>query len=247
MDIKTVSDDFFVNLDLQTTLALPSSRETILQFFEAVQRQFEDMTSFYQREGGQYVLEGDRDAGSYRWMELQPNQLSAGFFNPPDLDAAYGLHAWLLDRVVYFLGIGGLDVEALDVMFGFNMDYRGNRDAVVANALLSGSSMSAVSDEDPATVVEYQPNVVITLTDDCYTQARLSVETYGSSYQVRTGNYTNDPISVYFTVRQYPCPGKVLKLDESFSRQCEIAEDYANRVIVPQVVAPIAVAIAAAG
>ena len=96
MDFKTVSDDFFVNLDLQTTLALPNSRETILQFFEAVQRQFGDMASFYQREGGQYVLEGDRDSGSYRWMELQPNQLSAGFFNPPDINSAYDLHGWII-------------------------------------------------------------------------------------------------------------------------------------------------------
>ena len=111
MDFTSAADDFFVNLDLQTTLALPDSRETILQFCEAVQKKFQGMASFYQRDSGQYVLEGDRDSGSYQWMELQSHQLSAGYFNPPDLPSAYELHSWLLDRVVYFLGIGGLDVR----------------------------------------------------------------------------------------------------------------------------------------
>jgi hypothetical protein len=247
MDFKAAADDFFVNLDLQTTLALPNSRETVLQFFEAAQRQFDDMTSFYQREGGQYVLEGDHDAGSYRWMELQANQVSAGYFNPPDAAAAYALHSWVLDRVVYFLGISGLDVEALDVLLGFNLDYCGNRDAVVAEALMTGSSLGAFGDEPPGTMLECQPNVVISLSEDCSTQARLLVETYGSSYQVRTGNYTDDPISVYFTVRQYPVAGKVLSLAESFARQCRIAEDLAARIVVPQVIEPISAAITAAG
>jgi len=247
MDFTSVADDFFVNLDLQTTLALPDSRETILQFCEAVQKQFKDMTSFYQRDSGQYVLEGDRDAGSYQWMELQPNQLSAGYFNPPNLEAAYQLHGWLLDRVVYFLGVGGLDVEALDVLFGFNMDYRGNRDAIVAEALLSGSSLAVLTEEHPLRFVEYQPDLVIALTEDCHTQARLSVETRCDSYQVRTGNYSDDPISVYFTVRRYPSAGAVMRVEQSFPKQCELAEDMVSRIIVPQVVQPIAAAIASAG
>lgn len=247
MNLDIPANDFFVNLDLQTTLALPDSRETILQFCEAVQKQFREMTNFYQRDSGQYVLEGDRDAGSYQWMELQSHQLSAGYFNPPGIESAYQLHGWLLDRIVYFLGIGGLDVEALDVLFGFNMDYQGNRDAVVAEALLSDSGLSAFSAEHTARFVEYQPSLIVALTEDCYTQARLSVETRSNSYQVRTGSYSDDPISVYFTVRRYPSPGTVMNIGESFSQQCDLAEDLADRIVIPQVVEPIAAAIAAAG
>jgi len=169
MDFSNVADDFFVNLDLQTTLALPSSRETILQFCEAVQKEFQQMTSFYQREGGQYVLEGDRDAGSYQWMELQSHQLSAGYFNPPELPLAHEFHSWLLDRVVYFLGIGGLDVEAIDVLFGFNLDYRGNRDVIVAEALLFEGPLSSLVAEHPSRVLECQPNLVMALSEDCFT------------------------------------------------------------------------------
>ena len=97
-DYSEAADDFFVNLNLQTTLALPNSREGILHFFEAVQRDFRAMASFYQRETGEYVLESNRQDGSYSWLELETNHMTAGFFNPPSLEEAYRLHRWLLDR-----------------------------------------------------------------------------------------------------------------------------------------------------
>ena len=246
MKYTGVADDFFVNIDLQTTLALPDSRETILHFCEAVRKEFPDMASFYQRENNHYVLEGDRDSGSYQWMELQANQLSAGCFNPPDLASAYRLHSWLLDRVVYFLGIGGLDVEALDVMFAFNLDYCGNRDEIIAESLLAGSPLAAMAGEHPMRMVECQPNLVIALSEDCYTQARLSLETRCDSYQIRTGNYSDEPISIYFTVRRYPSPGSVLDLQDSFVEQCALAEDFTDRIVIPQIARPVASAIASA-
>ena len=49
-DLSSVADDFFVNLNLQTAMALPNSRETVLHFCEAVQKQFGPMRSFFQRE-----------------------------------------------------------------------------------------------------------------------------------------------------------------------------------------------------
>ena len=247
MDYGTLADDFFVNLELQTALALPDSRETLLHFCEAVQREFKEMTSFYQRESGEFVLEGDRESGSYQWLELQSHRVSAGFFNPPQLQSAYHLHDWLLDRCVYFLGIGGIDVEALDVLFGFNLDFNGNRDALVAGALLAGSSLAGMLGEHPVRAIECQPSIVLTLSEDCYTQARLSLETRSSSYQVRTGNYDEEPISVYFTLRRYPTPGQVLDIRKSFAQQCAAGEDLLARVVIPQVIQPIADAISAGG
>jgi len=71
IDLLSAADDFFMNLNLQTTLALPTSRESILHFCEAVQKEFKSMASFYQRETGEYVLEGNRESGKYRWLEIQ--------------------------------------------------------------------------------------------------------------------------------------------------------------------------------
>jgi len=242
-EFDDVADDFFVNLNLQTTLALPDARETVLQFCEAVQRDFPAMTSFYQRETGEYVLEGDREKGSYSWLELQTNRLTAGYFNPTSLDEALGLHQWLLDRSVYFLGISGLDVECLDVLFGFNLDYQGNRDAIVASALLGDSPLAALVGEVAGGCVEFEPGIVVALDEDCYMQARLSLETRSSSYQVRTGQYDDEPISIYFTVRRYPTPGQVINMTESLAHQAMTCQDLVKRVVIPQVVRPIALAI----
>ena len=171
-DLLNLTDDFFVNLNLQTTLPLPRSRETVLQFYEALQKHFPDMRSFYQREGGEYVLEGDRESGSYQWAELQAHQLSAGYFNPPSLQDAYSLHAWLLERCVYFLGVSGLDVEAMDVMFGFNLDYCGNRDQIVAEALLSGSPLASLVNDPNVRAVESEPSLALNSADKL--KARLA-------------------------------------------------------------------------
>ncbi|MHC4981949.1 MAG: hypothetical protein ACYTF6_02130 [Planctomycetota bacterium] len=245
MEYGSVADEFFVNLSLQTTLALPNTRETVLHFFEAVQKQFSSMTNFYQREGDRFVLEADREADTYMWLELQPHNLSAGYFNPPAIENAYELHRWLLDRSVYYLGASALDVESLDVLFGFNLEFAGNRDAVVAQAVFSGSPMGDLFVGEPAKMIECEPSFVVALDEGCYMQARLHVETHSSTYQVRTGQFHDEPIGIYLTVRQYPRPGAVLDIKTAFARQCEACEDIISRIVLPNVMQAIAAAIAA--
>lgn len=247
MDYGSLADDFFVNLSVQTTMPLPGDRESVLHFYEAVQRQFPSMTGFFQRETGEFVLEGDRDSGMYRWLEMSANRLAAGYFNPPSLAPATELHRWLLERSIYFLGVNGLDVDCLDLLFGFNLDYVGNRDAIVAQAMMAGSPLGALLQDDSARCVECEPSYVIALDPGCHTQARLHIETHSNSYQVRTGEYEDEPISIYLTVRQYPQPGKVFDLKASFDRQCELCEEFVTRAVLPQVVQPISSAIATGG
>ncbi|MBS3734444.1 MAG: hypothetical protein KGY99_05905 [Phycisphaerae bacterium] len=244
MDFSAIADDFFVNVDLRTTLPLPRSRESVLHFFEAVQRDFPAMTSFYERETGEFVLEGDRSAGSYQWLEMLDRNLAAGAFNPPQLDSAYELHRWLLERSVYYVGLSGLDTESLDVLFGFNVDYTGNRDAIVAEAVLGGSPLATFLCNPSVRPVECEPGVVVALDDDCALQARLHIETRSSSYQVRTGEYSDEPISVYLTVRQYPRTGGVFDTKAAFARQCELCEDLTVEHVIPHVLQPISAAIA---
>ena len=245
-DFANYSDDFYVNLDLHTALPLPSQRETVLSFCEAVQKQFPDLTDFYQRENGPHVLEGDRSAGSYRWMEMEARRLSAGIFNPPSLQAAYDQHRWLMDRSRFYLGISHLDVESLDLIYGFNLEYVGNRDAIVCEALLGGSPLSALLSDGNTMALSYEPTLVIALDPLCNLQARLAIETRNSSYQVRTGNYEEEPISVYFTVRAYPQPAEKFDMIASLAQQAEVGEDLVARIVIPQIVQPIASAIAAA-
>ena len=240
------SDDFFVNADLNTSLTLPRERETVLHFCESVQKEFADLTDFYQREAGAHVLEGNRQSGSYRWMEIDTRRLASGSFNPDDMDEAYRLHRWILDRSRYFLGISHLDVESLDLVYGFNLDYVGNRDAIICDALVAGTPLGTLISEAASSAISFEPSLIVAVDEECSLQARMAIETRNSSYQVRTGNYEQEPISVYFTIRAHPRPGERFDPTQSLPRQREIGEDLLGRVVIPQIVCPIASAIAAA-
>src|SRR2546421_3375472 len=80
---SSLCDDFGVYVYLNTKMDLPSSRETILHYFDGMRKTFPQMTDFDARETGEFVLEEDREQGSYRWVTLETRRLCAGFVNPP--------------------------------------------------------------------------------------------------------------------------------------------------------------------
>lgn len=247
MAFGNLTDDFFVNLNIQTTMGLPTARETVLNFFESMQKEFPGMTTFFRRDPtGEFVLEGDREAGQYQWAEIHPNRLCAGVFNPPSMTEAYALHRWILERSIYYLGLGPLDIEALDLLFGFNLDYVGNRNQIVAEALLGHAPLGAFLQDPSFKAVEFEPSMVFALDEQCARQARLAVESRCSDLQVRSNQFDDEPISVYLTVREYPQPGRMMDPLETFRQQCELCEDLTGRIVAPQIIRPIAEAIATA-
>ena len=246
VNFGSFGDDFFINVDLHTSLELPRERETILHFCETAQKNFPDLSDFYQRDSGAHVLEGDRQSGRYRWMEIDKRRLSGGAFNPEAVEDAYKMHQWILDRSRYFLGISHLDVESLDLVYGFNLDYVGNRDAIVCDALLAGSPLGGIVQDTGAMVLNFEPSIVVAGDADCSLQARLAIETRTDSLQSRSGSYAEEPISVYFTIRVHPQPSGKFDMLQSLHRQRELGEDMLARVIVPQIVRPIASAISTA-
>src|SRR2546421_3079933 len=80
---SSLCDDFGVYIYLNTKLELPQGRETVLHFFDTLQKQYPRMTDFERRDGGEFVLEEDRDGGSYRWVTLENRRLCSGYVNPP--------------------------------------------------------------------------------------------------------------------------------------------------------------------
>src|SRR5262249_15097595 len=62
---SSLCDDFGVYVYLNTKMELPSGRETVLHFFDSLQKSFPQMTDFDRRENGEFVLEEDREKGSY--------------------------------------------------------------------------------------------------------------------------------------------------------------------------------------
>ena len=117
---------------------------------------------------------------------------------------------------------------------------------MVAEALGVGPALEGLLEVPGARVINFEPSVTLALDEACRLQCRLSVETRTNAYQVRTGEFPEDQISVYFTVRQYWGTGPEQTFLESFRRQREIGEEIVEKLIIPRIVRPLAQAIARA-
>ena len=239
------ADDFYVNVNLNTEMELPTNRDTVLHFFEQMRKAFPELRNFYTRENGDLVLEGDKEQESYRWTAIEPRRLCSGQVNPETLAHAYKQHELVLDLAPHLLTISLLDCEALDVMFGFDFSFEGNHDEVVAEALGIGTGLEGLLEIPNSRVINFEPSITLALDEACRLQARLSIETRTSASQVRTGEFPDDQISVYFTIRQYWGTGPDMSFLDSFRRQRALGEEALEKLIVPRVVRPLAQAIAA--
>ncbi|WP_406694758.1 hypothetical protein V5E97_27265 [Singulisphaera sp. Ch08] len=238
------ADDFYINMNLNTEMELPTSRDTVLHYFEQMRKAFPDLHNFFTRESGDLVLEGDKEEESYRWLAIEPKRLCSGQVNPENVEDTYRQHEMVLEMAPHLLTISVLDCEALDLMYGFDFNYEGNHDEIVAEALGLGSGLEGMLEKPGARVINYEPSVTLALEESCRLQCRISVETRTNAFQVRTGEFPEDQISVYFTIRQYWGGGANQSFLDSFRRQREIGEDFIQNKIIPRIVQPLAQAIA---
>jgi hypothetical protein len=242
---SSLCDDFGAYVYLNTKMELPSGRETILHFFEGLRKTYPQLTDFDARENGELSLEEDREQGSYRWVTVESRRLCSGYVNPPELDAADALHEHVLEVAPFHLDLSPLDYEALDVLFAFDFMYNGNHDEVVAEAIGLNTTLEGVLQLPGSRVINYEPSLMLALDEACRLQCRLSVETRTNAYQIRTGQFPEAAISVYFTIRQYWGKQPYKELVESYRNQRRIGQDLVDSHIIPAIVRPLAQTIAA--
>jgi hypothetical protein len=238
------ADDFYVNVHLNTEMELPNSRDTVLHFFEQMKKGFPELRNFYTRENGDLVLEGDKEQEAHRWLAIEPRRLCSGHFNPESLDDSFRQHEMVLELAPHLLTISLLDCEALDVMFGFDFHYEGNHDEVVAEAIGVGHGLEGLFELPRARVINFEPALTLALNESCQLQCRLAIETRSTAYQVRTREFNEDQIRVYFTVRQYWGLGPDLTFLDSLRRQREAGEEILQQAVIPRIVKPLAQVIA---
>jgi hypothetical protein len=237
-------EDFYVNMRLGSQLALPHGRDTLLHFFERVQKAYPAMTRFRKNENGEFNLEEDRGSQSYRWLSLEQKRISAGHVNPAGFEDAVKMHSLLLDMAPHHLGLSPLEIDYLDVLFGFDLAFGGNHDDIIAESLFPESPLTCLTEELGARAVDFQPTVTVALSEDCRLQARIDVVTRTNSYQVRTGDYSDDVISVYLIVRRYWGDRPKESMSTLFTEMAERADQLCTNYIVPRVLRPISSAIA---
>ena len=237
---SSLCDDFYVNMNLGTEMELPANRETVLHFFERVQKTYPTMRNFYCRERGDFVLEEDKDQGNYRWCTIEPRRVCSGQVNPETIEGAVEQHRLVLELAPYMLSVSPLDCEALDLLYGFDFTYRGNHNQLVAEALGVSPAMERLGDVPGSTVINYEPSLTIALDEECRTQFRLSVESRTNAYQVRTGDFPEEQLSVYVTARQYGSLGPDKNFVETLQRLGEVCDDMIESHVIEHVLDPLA-------
>ncbi len=243
MFYSQIADDFYCNMNLCTEMQLPSGRDTVLSFLERLQKSYPSMRNFFQRENGDFVLEEDKEDGQQRWVSIEPRRICSGHLNPTSADDSMAQHELVLELVPYMLTVSQLDCEALDYLVGFDFIYRGNHDSLVAEALGVSPSSESFVNIPGGQVLNFEPCVTIALDESCRRQARLMVETRTNAYQVRRGDFPEDQISVYFTLRQYGSLGPETTFIDTLRSLREHSEELIEQCVVDQVLRPIAQAI----
>ena len=236
---SSVCDDFGVSMYLASKVDLPNSRDTVLHFFDSVRKLYPRMTDFEKRDSNEFALEEDRDGGSYRFVNIDGRRLTSGFVNPPTVEDADAQNEKLLEMAPYHLGIHPIDTDALDVLYYFDLMYQGNHDEVVSEALAADGPFDSLTKLGGSRVLNYQPNVMVALDDGCQLHARLSVETRTSAYQVRTGAFSDSPITVFFTIRQFWGRQPFKTYHESYLNQRRILDELVADHVIPKIITPL--------
>jgi len=237
---SSLCDDFYINMNLSTEMELPANRETVLHFFEQVQKKFPTMRNFYCREKGDFVLEEDKDSGSYRWCTIEMRRICSGQVNPDTIDGVMDQHSYVLELAPYLLSVSPLDCEALDLLFGFDFTYRGNQNQVVAEALGIAPAFERMVETPGSTVINHEPSLTLALDEECRLQCRVSVETRTNAYQIRTGDFPEEQLSVYVTARQYGSLGPDTDYVGMIGRLLKICQDLIDTHVIDHVLRPLA-------
>jgi hypothetical protein len=240
----SMADDMYVNVNLATEMELPGHRETVLHFFECVRKKFPTMRKFHARDKRDFVLEEDKDQGRYRWVAVEPRRFCSGHVNPASIEDALDQHRFLLDLAPALLSMSPLDCEAIDVLFGFDFAFRGNHNALLAEALGPGPGLEGVGDIPGSRLINYEPSLTIAVDEECRTQIRVSTETRTNAFQVRTGEFAEEQLSVYVTARQYGSLESGETYVHTVERLAQLAEDVIENCVVEQILRPLARTIA---
>jgi hypothetical protein len=234
-----VADDFYINMNLSTEMELPQGRDTVLHYFERIQKKYPSMRKFYCRDKRDFVLEEDKDRSQYRWATVENRRLCSGQVNPATIEEAMEQHRLVLELAPFMLSVSPLDCEALDLLFGFDFTYRGNHNQLVAEALGVNPSMERLLEMPGGSVINFEPSLTLSLDEGCRRQVRVSVENRTNAYQIRTGEFPEEQISVYVTARQYGS----LNPDETFAQAVDelslVCQDVVDNYVVDSVLRPL--------
>lgn len=244
--LGAVCDDFSVHCRLYLKLEVGSDRESVLHFFERVRREFPTVRRLRRRENSLALEEeASEGGGPRRWVRLDINSLRFGCTSANDVEDVRKFGEFILTQAPYHLTLSDLVYDHMEVTYGFDLRYRGNHDQLVAETLVGDHSANGfLFGEHVSQVIDAQPYFGVALTPACDLQAYVEIKSRTTTFEVRSGSFEGEPISVFLVIRKYwgveaqSDPGAILH------KLFEVADELATDKVVPQVVNPLAAAIA---
>lgn len=238
-------DEFYVNSRLYFKLELDPSRESLLHFFEQVRRAYPGMSRLRRRDDGTLILDEERQPGQAgRYVRLDTNALKFGCYCPPDMDSVIAMADRVLTQAPPNLSLSELDYDYMEIVYGFDLEYRGNHDELVAETLFADHPLLRLLTTDNERIIDCQPFYGVSVSEDCDKQVYLEIKGRTSSFEIRTGEFETAPLSVYLTVRRYWGVGPDQDLAEASREMIIMGEQIASERVVPNVIQPLAAAIA---
>jgi len=233
---RALCSDFYINSKLNVRMELPTNREPILELFERTRRTYPAMNAF-RRYKDELALEAAPNATPHRWIAIRSASVRAGVVNPNTSDEMYSIHRTSMEISPYFLSISPLDIEYIELLYGFDLTARGNHDAIAANALLGGSPMAALFESDGIDIVDCQPTMGMKLVDDQGIEAHFEVKTRSKGKKDTEAN--PEPISVYLTLRKHDPVTDLSALTEQLNELIERGQNLVDEYALPNLLMPL--------
>lgn len=143
MDLGIWAHHHSIQQRLAVRMDLPDRREPVLDFFDRLRREFPSFVRMH-RDDRLHVLESTRVGAESMLVGLLATEVWSAHANPATPEDAYRLHATVLDVAPMYLSITPIDVESLELTFAFQFEAEGNRDELVAEALLGDSPLASM-------------------------------------------------------------------------------------------------------
>lgn len=232
-------EDFYINMTLYTEMELPGDRQSILHFFDRISKKFPAMNHFYNRDRQEYVLEEEKDGNRYRWSSTEAKRVNSGAVNPESVDDAIAQHEFVLEQVPYALSVSHLDCESLSLMYGFDFNYRGNHNDLLYEVLGMIPVFERLGKHPGVSLTSYEPSLQLALDADCQTQCRLTFEPRSTSRSIRTGDYQEEQLSVYFTVRRFGSLSNETAFAHTLQQLDRASRELVDGYLVENVLAPL--------
>ncbi|MBO6513167.1 MAG: hypothetical protein JJ974_04300 [Phycisphaerales bacterium] len=232
---RALCSDFYINAKMNVRMELPTNREPVLDLFERARRSFPAMNAF-RRYKDELALESAANATPHRWMAIRAASVRTGVVNPSNEEDMYSVHRLAAEVSPYYLSISPLDLEYIELLYGFDLAAKENHDEIAASALLSGSPMAALLENEDVKISDCQPMLGMNLLNEDGLEAHFEIKTRTNAKGTPAGS---EPISVYLTLRKYDPVTDLTdltgQLDELIERGQRLVDQYA----VPNLLVPL--------